>query len=186
MTEAETGAPLPDTAFPALGAPTIQIVSPNVGIGPLLFSDLTLDTTVGQLKAKICDTLPTHPAGSQQRLIHRGRLLGRDNDTLRDIFPEDVVSKRAPSSVGVLKYPGANIYIRSSEPVTSRPSILSSGIPQTARSPPRHHRQQHIKPQARHPGTVRGLPLTTKLFTNTLPVVMWRLGACRALPLLPN
>jgi hypothetical protein len=75
----------------------LQIVSPNLGVGPLVFSALPHNTTVRQLKEKIRDTLSTRPTDDQQRLIHRGRLLARDSDTLRDVFSEDLVGLLPPA-----------------------------------------------------------------------------------------
>jgi hypothetical protein len=69
----------------------LQIVSPTEGVGTLVFSAVPHNTTVRQLKEKIRDTLSTRPTDDQQRLIHRGRLLARDSDTLRDVFGEDLV-----------------------------------------------------------------------------------------------
>lgn len=92
MASAQPESSQPDGSGPALSFVNLQIVSPNVGVGPLLFTALSLDTTVAQLKQKIRESLATHPTDDQQRLIHRGRLLARDSDTLKDIFPEEVVS----------------------------------------------------------------------------------------------
>lgn len=70
----------------------LQIVSPSVGVGNLRFPDLPAATTVQQLKEKIRDSLQSRPADDHQRLIHRGRLLARDTDTLQQVFGEEAVS----------------------------------------------------------------------------------------------
>lgn len=70
----------------------LQIVSPSVGVGNLRFPELPATTTVQQLKEKIRESLAWRPADDHQRLIHRGRLLARDNDTLQDVFGEESVS----------------------------------------------------------------------------------------------
>lgn len=69
----------------------LQIVSPSVGVGNLRFPDIPATATVQQLKQKIRESLSSRPADDQQRLIHRGRLLARESDTLQDIFGEGVV-----------------------------------------------------------------------------------------------
>ncbi|KAF3064239.1 hypothetical protein GL218_01890 [Daldinia childiae] len=66
---------------------TLQILSPSVGIPqPLALQKLPIGTTVKQLKERIRDVVSTKPADQAQRLIHRGRLLARDNETMTDIF----------------------------------------------------------------------------------------------------
>lgn len=71
---------------------SLQLVSPSVTVTrPLLFPDLAVTTTIKQLKDKVRETLPTQPASDHQRLIHRGRALIRDTDTLLDILGEDAV-----------------------------------------------------------------------------------------------
>lgn len=73
-------------------AVNLQIVSPSAGVGNLRFPDLPAATTLRQLKEKIRETLSWHPADDHQRLIHRGRLLARDTDTLQNVFGEEPVS----------------------------------------------------------------------------------------------
>lgn len=69
----------------------LQIVSPSAGVGSLRFPDLPAATTIRQLKEKIREVLASRPADEDQRLIHRGRLLARDTDTLRDVLGEESV-----------------------------------------------------------------------------------------------
>lgn len=70
----------------------LQVVSPSVGVSrPLLFPDLDASATIKQLKEKIRQMLPLRPADDHQRLIHRGRALVRETDTLLDVFGEDAV-----------------------------------------------------------------------------------------------
>lgn len=71
---------------------TLQLVSPSVTVNrPLLFPDLPATTTVKQIKEKVRETLPTQPIDDHQRLIHRGRALIRDTDSLLDILGEHAV-----------------------------------------------------------------------------------------------
>ena len=70
----------------------VQVLSPSVGVNrPLLFPGLAANTTVKQLKDKIRQTVPLRPADEHQRLIHRGRAIVRESDTLLDIFGADAV-----------------------------------------------------------------------------------------------
>lgn len=69
----------------------LYIVSPSDGVGNLRFRALPATTTVRQLKEKIRAALASRPPDDHQRLIHRGRLLSRDTDTLQDVLGEEAV-----------------------------------------------------------------------------------------------
>lgn len=72
----------------------LVIVSPSAGVtGPLRFPHLPAATSVKELKAKIRDVLPSKPADDSQRLIHRGRMLASETETMMDIFGAETVSK---------------------------------------------------------------------------------------------
>jgi hypothetical protein len=89
-------APTSDEERPEPISFTLVVVSPSVGVtGPLTFPHLPATTTVKELKAKIRDALPTKPADESQRLIHRGRMLARDLETMMDIFGRETVSRSA-------------------------------------------------------------------------------------------
>lgn len=73
---------------------TLQVVSPSPGVaGPMSFPQLSSGITVKQLKEKIREFLPMRPANDQQRLIHRGRLLARDDETMLEIFGQETVCR---------------------------------------------------------------------------------------------
>ena len=75
----------------------LQVVSPSVGVTrPLLFPGIAASTTVRELKGKIRETLPLRPSDENQRLIHRGRAIVRETETLRDIFGADLVCSGPP------------------------------------------------------------------------------------------
>lgn len=87
-TPAGSGAPPPTDEFLV----NISIVSPSVNVnGPLKFPGLPPSTTVGQLKAKIRDALDSRPSNEKQRLIHQGKLLTGESDTLLQVFGEQKV-----------------------------------------------------------------------------------------------
>ncbi|KAL5338499.1 hypothetical protein BJX70DRAFT_366647 [Aspergillus crustosus] len=48
--------------------------------------DLSLSITVGGLKARLSQTLPSHPSPNNQRLLYLGKLLTNDNMTLQSLF----------------------------------------------------------------------------------------------------
>jgi hypothetical protein len=71
----------------------LQLVSPSAGVnGPISFAQLPATTTVKQLKEKIRERIPMRPADEHQRIIHRGRLLKRDDETMLDLFGRETVS----------------------------------------------------------------------------------------------
>jgi len=72
---------------------TLQLKLPSDGV--LLLNDLRFTTTVKQLKEQIRHAHEKKPSDETQRLIHRGRLLMRDNETMLELFGEDAVC--APS-----------------------------------------------------------------------------------------
>lgn len=71
----------------------ISIVSPSTSVNaPLHFPNLLPSTTVAQVKQKIRDALDLKPSNEQQRLIHQGKLLSREEQTLLDVFGEQKVN----------------------------------------------------------------------------------------------
>jgi hypothetical protein len=82
---------------------TLQIISPSIGVtGPLSFPLLPATTTVKELKAKIRDALPSKPVDESQRLIHRGRMLARETETMLEIFGQETVFHISPVTQPVL------------------------------------------------------------------------------------
>jgi hypothetical protein len=71
---------------------TLTIISPSNGVnGPLHFHDTAPTTTVKEVKAKIRDTVPSKPTDDGQRLIHHGRLLSREAETMLEVFGQEAV-----------------------------------------------------------------------------------------------
>jgi hypothetical protein len=71
----------------------LQILSPSFqGTRPILFQNLPAATTVQQLRERIRQTLPQHPAVENQRLIYRGHSLAQEQLTLLDVFGAETVS----------------------------------------------------------------------------------------------
>jgi hypothetical protein len=81
------------------GTFTLQVVSPSAGVtGPLSFMQLPSGTTVKQLKEKIRESLPMRPSDDHQRLIHRGRLLSKEDETMSEIFGQEKVCRSKVTS----------------------------------------------------------------------------------------
>ncbi|KAI0456771.1 hypothetical protein F5B21DRAFT_124855 [Xylaria acuta] len=68
---------------------TLQILSPSINVPQPLFLTLPVTTTVQQLKERIRGCVGTKPPDDAQRLIHRGRLLARDSETMIELFGEE-------------------------------------------------------------------------------------------------
>ncbi|KAF5873900.1 putative ubiquitin family protein [Botrytis fragariae] len=85
--------PTKDEEQPKLPTFTLSIVSPSVEVAsPLTFPQLLVTTTVQELKAKIREVVQSKPTDSAQRLIHRGRMLERESQTMLEIFGQDSLS----------------------------------------------------------------------------------------------
>ena len=71
----------------------VHIVSPSSEVpGRLTFPDVPLMTTIGDMKKKIQDSIPTKPGPERQRLIYRGRALGQQETTLGALFGSEAVN----------------------------------------------------------------------------------------------
>lgn len=80
----------------------ISIVSPSLSVNaPLNFPGLSPSTTIDQLKQKVRDALDSKPTNEQQRLIHQGKLLARETETLLDVFGEQKVSRCSSGCPGM-------------------------------------------------------------------------------------
>ncbi|KAG4444079.1 hypothetical protein IFR05_000432 [Cadophora sp. M221] len=102
---------------------TLNVVSPSVGVsGPLNFSKLPATTTVKELKTRIRDVLPSKPQDENQRLIHRGRMLGRETETMLDIFGQETLSNTESQTLHLVLRPTAPEAV--SHPATSTPTPI--------------------------------------------------------------
>ena len=71
---------------------TLVVISPSNGVnGPLTFPNVVATTSVKEVKAKIRDTIPSKPTDEGQRLIHHGRLLSRETETMQEVFGQEAV-----------------------------------------------------------------------------------------------
>lgn len=151
----------------ASGAPdalavNLQIVSPSVGVNrPLLFPDLPAVTTIRQLKDKIRHALPLRPADENQRLIHRGRALLRESDSLLEIFGANTLQTPDRQTIHLVIRDPIDSHSSSPAPTTGRdPSPLtgsqnststmqaSSQMQSTPQPTPTFTRRTHSQPAA--------------------------------------
>ncbi|KAL1841935.1 hypothetical protein VTJ49DRAFT_6326 [Mycothermus thermophilus] len=109
----------------------LQIISPSAGVGNLRFPDLPATTTLQQLKQRIRESVASRPADEHQRLIHRGRMLARDTDTLLDIFGEEAIRSNEQQTIHLVVRDTGDHPPQPSEPV-QRPNASAS-----ARNPSR-------------------------------------------------
>lgn len=70
---------------------TLQILSPSINVPQPLCLSIPVTATVRQLRERIRESVNTRPSDDAQRLIHRGRLLGRDSETMLELFGEEPV-----------------------------------------------------------------------------------------------
>jgi hypothetical protein len=76
---------------------SLRILSPAVEVGHGLdMASVPIDTTIGSLKSQLMDLLPSNPTPDRMRLIHFGRLLANDNDTLAQLFGEAAITQTTP------------------------------------------------------------------------------------------
>ncbi|KAH7418363.1 hypothetical protein BKA64DRAFT_654243 [Cadophora sp. MPI-SDFR-AT-0126] len=158
-------APQADTQTTGEEAPrplsfTLHVVSPSVGVAsPLNFASLPATTTVKELKGRIRDVLPSKPQDENQRLIHRGRMLGRENETMLEIFGQETLSNTDFQTLHLVLRPTAPE--AASHPATSTPTP----IPQQAIAIPPIPPQFQPRPQstpvnpinAMHGGGIHGM-----------------------------
>ena len=71
--------------------PTMRLHVLSPSLPQLTFPDISASTTILELKCKIREAVSTRPGPQEQRLIHRGRVLANDADTLLDIFGQQAV-----------------------------------------------------------------------------------------------
>ena len=76
----------------------IRVFTFVVGIpNPLVLSMVPSSATVGQLKLRIRDALPSRPAVESQRLIYHGHVLNDMDQTMISVFGEREVSPTCPT-----------------------------------------------------------------------------------------
>ncbi|KAJ8120930.1 hypothetical protein ONZ43_g2493 [Nemania bipapillata] len=113
-------------AAPEPGQFRLQILSPSINVPQPLFLNLPATTTVRQLKAQIRSHIPSKPPDDAQRLIHRGRLLARDSETMLELFGEELTTRLFISSYAIFpKYTPRPLHLFPSS--TQAPTLRLQG-----------------------------------------------------------
>jgi hypothetical protein len=154
---------------------SLRILSPAVEVGHGLdMANVSIDTTIGSLKSQLMDLLPSNPTPDRMRLIHFGRLLANDNDTLAQLFGEAAITQTTPFTLHlVVRAPPTPMETAATRqplfaawgaqnpaggPPQSRPNVLPPGTanhplmpPGTAFVPPPHGDGTATPPQSAVP-----------------------------------
>ncbi|KAI9735378.1 MAG: hypothetical protein M1818_006573 [Claussenomyces sp. TS43310] len=140
---------------------TLQIVSPSVEVaGPISFPNLPSETTIKQLKEKIRELVPSRPANEAQRLIHRGRMLAREDDTMAHVFGADTLKSSDLQTLHLVLKPPATESTQRSAQAAPTPSGASAGTRRSASSGP------DIPPQTPILGTGPNMPPSLPLLAS--------------------
>ncbi|PSR97158.1 hypothetical protein BD289DRAFT_459126 [Coniella lustricola] len=121
----------------------ISIVSPSLSVNtPLNFPGLPASTTLGQLKQNIRDALDSKPTNEQQRLIHQGKLLAKEDETLLQVFGEQKIRDTAQFVVHlVIRDIQEHRPVNSQAPAAAAPSPSTPHHPSQPTPPPNFHGQ---------------------------------------------
>ncbi|KAH0565293.1 hypothetical protein GP486_001313 [Trichoglossum hirsutum] len=134
---------------------SISILSPSAELPhQLVFPCVSIASTVGDLKRRIRDAVPSKPELERLRLIHRGRMLSRDTDTMLDVFGPTAIDDSSAKSLHLVLRPLV------SDPSTSGPPNSSLGRRSPNPTLPRFTPAPH--------GQARGGALTEPLDHNLL------------------
>ncbi|KAI9783333.1 MAG: hypothetical protein M1839_003867 [Geoglossum umbratile] len=104
--QAKAGRTSPSSS--SLGVPSISvsILSPSTELpNQLSFPCVPIASTVGELKQRIRDAVSSRPDLERLRLIHRGRMLSRDTDTMSDVFGHTVADDSSAKSLHLVLRP---------------------------------------------------------------------------------
>ncbi|KAJ9638194.1 hypothetical protein H2199_006881 [Coniosporium tulheliwenetii] len=102
----------------------LKVVSPSTEIdeGGLNFPSLPAETTVGEVKLRVQDTVASHPTLDRQRFIYRGHVLADNDTTLLNVFGEQAIQQSRAQTLHL--HPYLSILYTSSKSVP-----LCNGIP---------------------------------------------------------
>ncbi|KAI9863427.1 MAG: hypothetical protein M1813_003869 [Trichoglossum hirsutum] len=107
---------------PPLGVSSISvcILSPSAELPhQLSFPCVPIASTVGDLKRRISDAVPSRPELERLRLIHRGRMLSRDADTMLDVFGPTAIDDSSAKSLHLVLRPLVSDPATSGQPSSS-------------------------------------------------------------------
>ncbi|KAF7897514.1 hypothetical protein EAF00_005742 [Botryotinia globosa] len=151
--ESGSETPTKDEEQPKLPTFTLSIVSPSVEVAsPLTFPQLLVTTTVQELKAKIRQVVQSKPTDSAQRLIHRGRMLERESQTMLEVFGQESLSSMDTHTLHLVLRPAL-------PEATPTPTPTRAAEPQTQNDPSNIPPPQISTP----PSQFRGQPAAQNL-----------------------
>ncbi|KAI0434729.1 hypothetical protein F5Y09DRAFT_337396 [Xylaria sp. FL1042] len=140
---------------------TLQVLSPSVNVPQPLVLELPVATTVQQLKERIRSSISTKPPDDAQRLIHRGRLLIRDSETMLELFGEELLRSTERQTLHLVlrdlaeTQPTPTPSLTSSQPTGSRSQTPGHQYPQHLQQPHGQNGQTFIR--TAHPNVAIGL-----------------------------
>jgi hypothetical protein len=123
-----------------------QLPEPN---SVLPFNNISPSTTVNDLKFLVQTTLPGTPSLEAQRLIYRGRVLTREDDTLLDILGRETIQLREAQVI--------HLVIRDAR-LNLPPQVPDSGIVAPSFAPPAQPGVPRLLNAALAPRDAQGLP----------------------------
>ncbi|KAI9766912.1 MAG: hypothetical protein M1840_006209 [Geoglossum simile] len=104
--QSKAGGSSPASLSPGLPSISVSILSPSTELPhQLSFTCVPTSSTVGELKQRIRDAVPSRPELGRLRLIHRGRMLSRDTDTMSDVFGPTAVDDSSIKSLHLVLRP---------------------------------------------------------------------------------
>ncbi|KAI1484518.1 hypothetical protein F5X96DRAFT_438494 [Biscogniauxia mediterranea] len=146
MASSDPSRPIAAEAASGPNGLTLQIISPSVGVPqPLSLRGVPASTTVRQLKEKIRNALDTKPTDQAQRLIHRGRLLARDDETMLELFGEEAFRSTEHQSLHLVLRD-----LSDARPAFTQPpavSIASQPTPPPPGQQPQQQQHSQTQPQ---------------------------------------
>lgn len=100
MADAAYAAGQPDASRSPPRTVEVKVLSQLSGPdGTLILPSLPVTTSIAALKTLISQSLASKPPPDRQRLIHRGRVMAREADTLEDVFGSDNVRQSSTHSL---------------------------------------------------------------------------------------
>ncbi|KAI9814246.1 MAG: hypothetical protein M1827_003412 [Pycnora praestabilis] len=108
----------------------LHILSPSSEIAnKLSFPSLPSTTTVGDLKNKVRDAVVSKPSTERMRLIHQGRVVARDSDTMKDVLGQEAIDNPVAHSLHLVLRPPATDPAGSRTPLPTATSHLRPSTP---------------------------------------------------------
>ncbi|KAI1184635.1 hypothetical protein F5B17DRAFT_446861 [Nemania serpens] len=146
----------PDTSPAAAGSEssrfTLRILSPSINVPQSLSISISATATVGQLRERIRESVSTRPPDDAQRLIHRGRLLVRDSETMLELFGEELLRRGHSQTLHLVLRDLSEVQAPILPPNSDQHANSRSQTPGYQHSHQQHQQQhqQHLQHQHQH------------------------------------